>query len=85
MGEADGRFAGLFHLIWGWGLTVISRKNHLGIHGNKDTVNPGEQDKQILWAVAPGWCPSHLPSKGALNAVQDFQGGLDTSQGAVQP
>lgn len=38
MEEADGCFAGLFLLIWGWEPAVTARRNHLGIHGNKVTT-----------------------------------------------
>lgn len=40
MGEADGWLAAshgrLFQLILGWGLAVIAKENHLGIHEDKD-------------------------------------------------
>lgn len=39
MGEADGCLAashgGLFQLILGWGLVVLAKENHLGIHEDK--------------------------------------------------
>lgn len=41
MGEADGCFAashsGLFQLILRWGLAVIAKEYHLGIHEDKDS------------------------------------------------
>lgn len=77
MGEADGCFAGLFHLIWAWVLAVFARKSHLGVPGSRDI--PGLAVFCGLWhqaAVPP------FPSRGALSAFQHF---LDTNQGAVQP
>lgn len=73
MGEADGWLAasrgGLFQLILGWGLGVIAKENHLGIH--EDKYNKGLivlLDCGTRLKVSASGTAKQL-SEGALNAA----------------
>lgn len=72
MGEADGCFAGLFHLTWGWGVAVISRKkNHLRVCGNRDTAVLLYPTNRIssFWSCGTRLVPLHISHPKGLSTL----------------
>lgn len=67
MGEADGWLAAghgaLFQLILGWGLAVIAKENHLGIHEDKD-------NKGLIVLLDCGTRPMASPHPGQGSSDQ---------------